>query len=173
MRVLSREAWDVVFHDTYQTHFDFVWNSLQRMGVRDADVLDLAQIVFVTVYEKLPTFEGRAAITTWLFAICRRTASAYRRSARFRREVPTDVFSIDRHTAAPEGPATRNGLHERALAILNKLPEAQRIVFILFELEEMSGSEIAETLGISVGTVRSRLRLARATFERLGCKGRL
>jgi RNA polymerase sigma-70 factor (ECF subfamily) len=50
--------------------------------------------------------------------------------------------------------------------MLNKLPEAQRLVFVLFELEDLSGSEIAELLGISLGTVRSRLRLAREVFTR-------
>jgi RNA polymerase sigma-70 factor (ECF subfamily) len=55
---------------------------------------------------------------------------------------------------------------QAAEAILNKLPEPQRLVFVLFELEEMSGQDIAQLLGISVGTVRSRLRLAREAFSR-------
>ncbi len=55
---------------------------------------------------------------------------------------------------------------QQAEAILAKLPPEQRIVFLLFELEEMSGQDIAELLGISVGTVRSRLRLARESFRR-------
>jgi RNA polymerase sigma-70 factor, ECF subfamily len=53
-----------------------------------------------------------------------------------------------------------------AEAILSRLPEPQRIVFVLFELEEMSGDDIAALLEIPVGTVRSRLRLARETFRR-------
>jgi len=50
--------------------------------------------------------------------------------------------------------------------ILNRLPEPQRIVFVLFELEEMTGQDIAALLDIPVGTVRSRLRLARESFRR-------
>jgi RNA polymerase sigma-70 factor (ECF subfamily) len=137
------------------------------MRVRDADILDLVQVVFVTVYAKLPTFEGRSAITTWLFAISRRTASDYRRSARFRRDVSTDVRALDR-LAAPESPTALTDLRERAEIILKKLPEKQRVVFVLAELEELTGREIAGSLGISEGTVRSRLRLARATFKYLG-----
>jgi RNA polymerase sigma-70 factor (ECF subfamily) len=166
---MSRNAWDAAFHDIYQEHFDFVWATLRHLGVREADVLDLTQAVFVTVYAKLSTFEGRSTITTWLFGICRRLASAYRRSARFRREVPTDGLAIDRR-AAPESLLARSNMREQAESILNKLPEAQRLVFVLFELEELSGPEIAGLLGISLGTVRSRLRLARTTFERLGHK---
>jgi RNA polymerase sigma-70 factor (ECF subfamily) len=50
--------------------------------------------------------------------------------------------------------------------ILNRMPDEQRIVFTLFEFDEMTGDEIADLLDLPVGTVRSRLRLARATFER-------
>ena len=57
-------------------------------------------------------------------------------------------------------------LAARAEEILQKIPEAQRLVFVLFELEEMSGLEIAEALDLSLGTVRSRLRLAREAFRR-------
>ena len=50
--------------------------------------------------------------------------------------------------------------------MLQKLPESQRIVFVLFELEELSGEDIAALLNVAVGTVRSRLRLAREQFSR-------
>lgn len=53
-----------------------------------------------------------------------------------------------------------------ARSILDRLPDAQREVFLLYELEQFSGEEIAEQLGIPVGTVRSRLRLAREAFRR-------
>jgi RNA polymerase sigma-70 factor (ECF subfamily) len=167
---MSRNALDTAFHHIYRGHFRFAWLTLLRFGVREADVMDLTQAVFVAVYAKLPTFERRSAITTWIFAICRHTASEYFRSAWFRREVPTDRRVIARNPAPPEGSpesiSTRNDLGERALAILNELPKSQREVFVLYEVEELSGSEIAELLGIPVGTVRSRLRLARATVRR-------
>ena len=51
-------------------------------------------------------------------------------------------------------------------AILSTMPEKLRLVFVMFELEEMSGEEIARLLDVPVGTVRSRLRLARAAFQR-------
>jgi RNA polymerase sigma-70 factor, ECF subfamily len=153
----------------YDAHFDFVWSSLRRLGVRESDALDQAQKVFLTAHFKLPEFEGRSRITTWLFAICQRTASDYRRSAPIRREVATDGAEIDRRRAPQPGPAGNVEWQERARIaewILDKLPEPQRTVFVLFELDEMSGQDIAELLAIPVGTVRSRLRLARETFSR-------
>ncbi|HET6337580.1 MAG TPA: sigma-70 family RNA polymerase sigma factor [Polyangiales bacterium] len=155
------------FRAIYEAHLDFVWRSLRRLGVRQADAMDLAQKVFLTAYTKLPEFEGRSRLRTWLFAICQRVASDYRRSAPLRREVTTDASEIDLFGASPN--ADRSEARQRiqlAEAILDKLPEAQKLVFVLFELEEMSGDEIAELLKISVGTVRSRLRLARDAFGR-------
>ncbi|WP_437623633.1 RNA polymerase sigma factor [Sorangium sp. So ce1151] len=160
---------DPKFRALYDAHFNFVWCSLRRLGVREADVLDLAQKVFLTAHIKLAEFEGRSLITTWLFGICQRVASDYRRSARFRREVTTDAAEMDLYGATSEDLARSAESRQRAQAaeaILNKLPEPQRLVFVLFELEEMSGQDIADVLGISVGTVRSRLRLARETFSR-------
>jgi RNA polymerase sigma-70 factor (ECF subfamily) len=157
------------FRAIYDAHFNFVWCSLRRLGVREADVLDQAQKVFLTAHFKLAEFEGRSQITTWLFGICQRVASDYRRSALFRREVTTDAAEMDlyggSHDDLSQGAESRQRA-QVAETILNKLPEAQRLVFVLFELEEMSGQDIAELLGISVGTVRSRLRLAREAFSR-------
>jgi RNA polymerase sigma-70 factor (ECF subfamily) len=157
------------FRALYEAHFDFVWRSLRRLGVREPDATDQAQKVFLTAHAKLDGFEGRSRLSTWLFAICQRVASDYRRSAPIRREVTTDAAEIDLHAAWHDDAAAKSESGQRARvaeAILNKLPESQRMVFVLFELEEMSGLEIAELLGISVGTVRSRLRIAREVFGR-------
>lgn len=157
------------FRALYDAHFDFVWRSLRRLGVREPDVLDLAQKVFLTAYFKLPEFEGRSQISTWLFGIAQRVASDYRRSALIRREVSTDNAELEAVANWHEDGASENDARRRAKAaevILNKLPEAQRTVFVLFELEEMSGQDIATLLNVSVGTVRSRLRLARDAFRR-------
>jgi len=157
------------FRAIYDAHFNFVWCSLRRLGVREADVLDQAQKVFITAHFKLAEFEGRAQISTWLFGICQRVASDYRRSALFRREVTTDATEMDLYRGSHEDSSQGAESRQRAQiaeAVLDKLPEPQRVVFVLFELEEMSGQDIAQLLGISVGTVRSRLRLAREAFSR-------
>lgn len=157
------------FRALYEAHFAFVWGSLRRLGVREADALDLTQKVFLTVHARLGVFEGRSQLRTWIFGICQRLASDYRRSARVRLEIATDALELDAQRGAGNGPlaaAESRQLADTAEAILDKLPEAQRVVFVLFELDEMSGEEIATLLGISVGTVRSRLRLAREAVRR-------
>lgn len=157
------------FRAVYDEHFEFVWRSLRRLGVRDADAMDLTQKVFLAVHVGWNEFEGRSKIRTWLFGICRRVASDYRRSSPIRREIVTDAALLELQevtdNVAPEGADSRSRATV-AEAILNRMPEPQRVVFVLFELEEMSGEQIAELLDLSVGTVRSRLRLARERFRR-------
>ena len=157
------------FRAVYEAHFRFVWGSLRRLGVREADALDLTQKVFVTVHARTADFEGRSRLRTWIFGICQRVASDYRRSATIRHEVVMDSAELDSHREAEGGGQTSAEARQRAAiaeAILSKLSEAQRVVFVLFELDEMSGDEIAELLDVSVGTVRSRLRLAREAVRR-------
>ena len=161
------------FRDIYVSHFDYVWASLRRLGVRTEDAQDVAQKVFVATHLKLPEFERRSTIRTWLFRVCLHAASQYRRSAPIRREVATSPAEMDdlwdRQESIDEAGHEHSEAQERvavAEALLNKLPEPQRLVFVLFELEEMSGAQIAKLLGISLGTVRSRLRLARERFSR-------
>ena len=157
------------FRALYEAHLAFVWRCLRRLGVREADLTDVTQKVFLTAFVKLPQFEGRSQLSSWLFGICQRLASDYRRSASVRREIPTDSSQFDRFADAVDDLVQRSDARQRAgvaEAILDKLPEEQRLVFVLFELEEMSGEEIAALLSLSVGTVRSRLRLAREVFRR-------
>src|SRR5262245_29060322 len=155
------------FRAIYDEQFEFVWCSLRRLGVREADTMDLVQKVFLAVHVGWADFEGRSKIRTWLFGICRRVASDYRRSSPIRREIVTDAAAMDLrrddHVALGAESHHRASIAE---GILNRMPEPQRVVFVLFELEEMSGEAIAELLNLSVGTVRSRLRLARERFQR-------
>ena len=158
------------FRAFYETHLRFVWRALLRTGVAEHELPDAVQDVFVVVHRKLPEFEGRSKVTTWLFSICIRVASDRRKLAHGRFEVLTDHITgpaFGRESAPDDPLALADKRRARATldCILERMPEEQRIVFSLFELEEMTGDEIADLLDVPVGTVRSRLRLARAMFE--------
>lgn len=151
----------------FEEHGDFVWRVLARSGVRDADLRDATQEVFVVVARKLHEREGTSALTTWLYGIAVRVAANHRRKAQRRREDLTD--EPPEPPAEPDDPEralAREQARVRLARILDALPPDQRIVFMMFELDEMACPAIAASLGIPLGTVYTRLRAARATFAR-------
>jgi RNA polymerase sigma-70 factor (ECF subfamily) len=156
------------FKQLYDNHFRLVWCALTRLGVRDADLMDLTQKVFLIAYLKLPEFEGRSLLSTWLWGICRRVAIAHRRSGPMRYEVATDPIEFEvafeqRQTVEIEPNSAHQGAVEH---MLSKLSESQRVVFRLSEVDDLDGPQIATLLNISLGTVRSRLRYARQRIRR-------
>jgi len=150
----------------YRGHADFVWRSLQHVGVRDSELEDAMQEVFVVVHRKLGGFDGRSKLTTWLFGVCLRVAARQRRRAYFRRETQTAEPPERVDVNTPEDSALtreRRRLLERALGRLS--PE-QRAIFVLFEVEGRPCQEIAELVGVPLGTVYSRLHKARQDVAR-------
>ncbi len=69
-------------------HAQYVWQALRHLGVREADVEDACQDVFVVLHRRLSDFRGDSSIKTWIYGICVRVASEYRRRAHVVREVP-------------------------------------------------------------------------------------
>lgn len=159
-----------VLHDVaqlYALHAPFVWASLQRLGVRPSDLDDVLQQVFVVVHQRAATFDGSSKRTTWLFAICMRVVAAYRRRGFRRYEecvvTPPDTASTD---ASPEEALARAQARARLELLLDELELDRRAVFVMFELEEMACEEIAQIVGVPVGTVYSRLHAARRDFQK-------
>jgi RNA polymerase sigma-70 factor, ECF subfamily len=142
-------------------HGNFVWRTLRRLGVRDADVDDVCQEVFVVVHRKLGEFEPRASIKSWLYGICIRTAAAHRRKAPVRREVPTESPEEQATTRGPD--ASYEGRETLALLdrALEQLDDDKRETFVLYEVEELAMPEVAKILGCPLQTAYSRHRAAR------------
>lgn len=163
----------VNFDDLYDRHFDFVWRSLRRLGVPEADLHDTAQDVFLVVHRRLPAFEERSKVTTWLFRICLHAARDRRRKAHVRREVLDPGLFEHLRDDAEDATALLEKRDDLELfdGALESMAIDQRAVFLLFELEGVSGNDIAETLEIPLGTVYSRLRLAREAFRRAVVRG--
>lgn len=156
------------FESVYKEHFHFVWRSLRRLGVPESDVSDAAQDVFLVVHRRLDEFEGRSKMTTWLYGICLRVARDRKRLAHNRRRSDDDAAIDEAHDDRVDvaADAERRQAARLLEELLDALPLEQRAVFTLFELDGLGGDAIAEMLEIPIGTVHSRLRLARETFER-------
>ena len=154
------------FRAFYDEHVALVWRTLFRLGVARPDLPDAVQEVFLVAYRKLPEFEGRSKPSTWLVGICYRVASDRRRMAHVRREIGDATAMLARGDERPR-PDEVAEQHERVEVldeILARLRPEQREVFVMFEIEELSGKEIAAIVGAPLKTVFSRLRLARVAF---------
>ena len=151
------------FDEVYGAHAAFVWRVLRTFGVSEAQIEDAVQDVFVVVHRRLREWEGRAAITTWLFAIARRVAGSYRRKGSAH---PTEEL-VDEPAGGADTFAAMSRAQAAAtvVAILQTLDEDKRIVFALVELEQLTVPEVARMLDLNLNTAYSRLRLARAAFE--------
>ncbi|MFO0677394.1 MAG: sigma-70 family RNA polymerase sigma factor [Polyangiaceae bacterium] len=147
-------------------HADFVWRSLRRLGVPELHVDDAVQEVFVTVARKLDSIEpGKER--SFLFGVASNVAAHARRSFARRREVAAvDGFDVADETMPGADVELVRAEERRALdRVLDTLDDDLRVVFVLFELEEMSTAAIAECVGVPHGTVASRLRRARESFQ--------
>lgn len=147
-----------------ERHGRFMWATLHRLGLPRADLPDALQDALVVVHRRAASFDGSCQLRTWLFAICVKVAAAHRRRAHVRREEPRAAVELVEHNN-PERNALTNAAKSRLLRLLDSMPPDQRAVFVMFEIEGLACAEIADELGIPVGTVHSRLHAAREAFR--------
>ena len=152
----------VDFESIYPKYENLVRATLRHYGVREADLDDLVQDAFVTIHRKLPEFEGRASVETWLHAVCWRIALNYRRRARVRRETAL--------TAEGAGaPPPREGevlIADRLHAAITGLPDTQRDLFTLAEIGGLSISQLAALTHTTRKTVSEGLKRTRDALDR-------
>lgn len=152
------------FADVFRQHFDFVWRTLRSLGVPESGVDDAVQDVFISVHRRLPEFEGRSALKTWIYSIAYHTAQNHRRSARRRETLPLEPDLVSGEPGPGEFAAGAQA-GRFVLRFLDQLAPERRDVFVLCVLEELSAPDVAEILHVNVNTVYSRLRLARQQFR--------
>ena len=145
----------------FDEHARYVWRTLRHLGVADADLEDVCQEVFVTVHRKLPEFEGRSKLRTWLYGICLRVASDYRRRAYVRRERAVADPLQGAAEAHGNQPDVRAELRGTLLQLLDALDDDKRAVLVLYEIEGLSMKEVAEVVDCPLQTAYSRLHAAR------------
>lgn len=145
-------------------HFAFVWRSLRRLGVRDAQLDDAAQQVWIIVSQKQAALRVETA-RAFIFAITLRVASVARRTLRRRREVGDEAQEPIDEQPGPDELVDRKRSRAILDEILDTMPEDIRAVFVLYELDQMSMAEISDMMDAPMGTVASRLRRGRELFE--------
>jgi RNA polymerase sigma-70 factor (ECF subfamily) len=155
------------FDTVYSNHVSFVWRTLRGMGVPDSAVEDGVQEVFVVVHRRLPDFDGRHAIRTWLFAIVYRVACEQRRRLRSSRVQEPLEPQLRDSAPSPYDSAERAQEVRVAIALLDALDDEKRAVIVLADIEGMTAPEIAEATGVGLNTVYTRLRRARLELNKM------
>ncbi|MGH7321523.1 MAG: sigma-70 family RNA polymerase sigma factor [Candidatus Rokuibacteriota bacterium] len=149
---------------TYQHR---VFGVALRMLGNVSEAEEVAQEAFLRAHRGIAEFRGDAALSTWLYAITsrlclNRLASGERRWSRQGDEVLTRLRNGQADPAAAAERSELEGALHRAIA---ELPEDRRIVIVLRDIEGLSYEEIAESLDLPVGTVRSRIHRARMDLK--------
>lgn len=151
----------------YREHADVVWSCLGRLGLVGADREDALQEVFLVVHRRWASFEGRAAVRTWIYGIAVRVAIAHlrRHRAAEQRSAPVDREPVD-HGIDPHAIVEAREAIAVLDALLGELDDDKRTVFVLSDVEGLPVPAVAELLALNPRTAYSRLRVARADFER-------
>lgn len=144
------------------------------LGDRD-EALDLSQEVFLRVFRTIHSFRAQSALRTWIYRIV--INQARNRQRWWRRRHRSEQVSLDQHlqehgdvrqpgdTSSPHRALARKELASKLRRALDSLPFDQRTVVVLREIDGMSYDEIAFSLGVAIGTVKSRLTRARTTLR--------
>ena len=164
----TRDVGPLDFQTVYDQFHTRIHRYLERM-VGSADCDDATQDVFAKVSVGLAQFRGEASLSTWIYRIA--TNAAYdrlrSRSSHPHADVPIDDASpVEDHTPGVEQRLVRREMNACIGEYIDRLPASYRSVVALSEHEGLSNAEIAETLGVTLDTVKIRLHRARARLRK-------
>lgn len=166
----DHEAFETVF----QRYFTTVYRQAMRLSGQQAEAEEVVQEVFLTVYEKAHTLRGQSAFSTWLYRITVNAALT-----RLRRRKSSEKFCLDEYlprfhddghhlvrpvvdwSNTPEERLASDEIQQLIREAIEQLPPTDKLVVVLSDLNGLSDREIGTVLGVSVGTVKSRLHRAR------------
>ncbi|GAB6157919.1 sigma-70 family RNA polymerase sigma factor [Desulfotomaculum varum] len=166
----DREA----FEHLVQLYENKVYTIAYRLMGNHADAADLAQEAFIKIYQALPNFRGDSSFSTWIYHI---TVNVCRDELRKRQRRPTvsldepaadgnnNTYEIRSVAPGPEEMLDRSETQAMIQQCLNALSDDYRTILVMREIQELSYEEIADILGCSLGTVKSRLSRARQALK--------
>mgnify|MGYP002409403105 FL=1 len=158
------------FEELISPYMQKAYEIAYRMCGNHADAEDIAQEAMIKAYKSVAKFDGRSAFSTWLYRIISNTVIDMARSRSRRSAVPLDIIG-DRCDLDPNGNpaecAETNLLQNDIQNALLKLPSEQRAILIMRDIQDRSYQEIAQLLGISLGTVKSRIHRGRTALQHI------
>jgi RNA polymerase sigma-70 factor, ECF subfamily len=166
---VSQERWAAdpdVFRDLMRQYGRDVWNYAFFLTKSSHVADDISQDVFVRAYTKLHTFRGESSVKTWLFTITRNLVMNYKHSVFIRKVTLVDFFQHEHEQESAEDRCLQDMNIREIWKLVLMLPDKYREVLVLDAKYELSTGEMAKLLGISEGTVKSRLHRARGLMNK-------
>ncbi len=170
---------DLTFEELFERYGSMVYSlTLRILGDRE-EALDVSQEVFLTIYRKIDTFRGESSLKTWIYRIAaHRAANRFRWWNRLRRRGSVSLeehisknpnnelyYNLKSDIQSPEEALLLKEKQKRIKRLLYELPLQQRIAVVMRDIEGLSYDEIAESLQVSLGTVKSRIARGREALK--------
>ena len=152
--------------ELYERHFRLIWWTVRGAGVADDAVEDVVHDAFIALFHRLPQFDGALPLERWLIGVARNAAFTHRRGGARRRLRAARLIAEDADQPALDERLDQARAWQQLQGFLARLPEDQRDVFTLVELQGESVPAVASALDVKLNTVYARLRLARAKVDR-------
>jgi RNA polymerase sigma-70 factor, ECF subfamily len=151
------EALEQILHAYRRKVFGLAYSLVRNRETAE----DVAQEVFIKVWRALPAFDARASLSTWIYTITRNTSLSALRGRRAAPEQPVDPAETPAETDLGSGSVEAAAENTSLLRLIERLPDKQRQVVLLFYMQEQSHEEVAAMLAMPVGTVKTLLHRAR------------
>jgi RNA polymerase sigma-70 factor, ECF subfamily len=165
----SRSGLLLSVEEVYRAHAADVARWAARLGGPELELEDVVQEVFAQVHRHLDGYRGDARVTTWLFRITENVVRTHGRRNRWRRWLQRPADEAEEIPSPGESPAEsaeKRQSRELIQLALGRLSARYRTAIVLFELEDLSGEEVAERMGIKLSTLWVLLHRARAELVR-------
>ena len=156
------------FETLYERHHRRIYSLCLRMVANPTEAEDLTQEVFVQLFRKIGSFRGESAFTTWLHRLTINHVLMHFRKRGVRLEKTTEEGEIDEVQDLKATSESPHFVDRIALEkAISQLPPGYRTVFVLHDIEGFEHTEVADLLGVSVGTSKSQLHKARMRLREL------
>lgn len=155
------------FGELVRRHQDRLFNTVYRLVDNHEDAYDVVQDAFLNAYQSLESFKGDAQFFTWLYRIAMNTAISFRRKKRAMVRIDTtgsdpSIEPLDPSEDARPGHSLEQAEQEQRVRLaLQRVSPEHRAVLVLKDMEGQKYEDMAEALGVPIGTIRSRLHRAR------------
>lgn len=160
-KLLDRSRFDAAFELLLDRYQEKVFRLVYSILKETARAEEVTQDIFLKIWQVLPDYDGRAAVSTWLYTISRNTSLSAVRAESYRKTVPIE----DCEPAAANWEAGMQQIEMKQL--LERLPEVQQHVITLFYLQDHSVQDVGQMLDLPEGTVKSHLHRARRALANL------